>query len=146
MITWEGKSCNNHLIENSYRGVLFTGDKGTLYYPGGNSYIVYDKDEKIIKNVDDNTDSKDTNNTVSSGGNLDEMHVYNFLQSIRGEAKITAPPEELFRSTLVVQLGNIAWRTGDTLNVDPHTGHILNNQKAEALWSRSYEPGWEPRI
>ena len=146
MISWEGKSCNNHFIEGSYRGVIFYGDRGTVYYPGGNSYIVYDKDEKIIKNVEDNADSKDTNNTVSSGGNLDEMHVRNFLQSIRGEAKVTAPAEELHRSTLIVQLGNIAWRTGDALNTDPRTGHILNNQKAEALWSRSYEPGWELKV
>ena len=146
MITWEGKSCNKYRTENSDRGVIFYGSEGTLYYAGGNSYIVYDKNNDIIKDISDTTDSKETNNTVSSGGNLDEMHVRNFLQSLRGEAQVTATPEDLFRSTLIVQLGNIAWRTGDTLDIDPRTGHILNNQKAEALWSRSYEPGWELKV
>ncbi|MDD6210948.1 MAG: Gfo/Idh/MocA family oxidoreductase [Bacteroidales bacterium] len=146
MITWEGKSCNKYKTEGSDRGVIFYGEKGTVYYPGANSYTIYDSEGKIIKSEKDNTDSKETNNTVSAGGNLDEMHVCNFLDSLRGDAVITASPDDLFKSTLIVQLGNIAWRTGDTLNIDSRTGHILNNAKAEALWSRSYEPGWEPRV
>lgn len=146
IITWEGKSCNKYKIENSDRGVIFYGEKGTVYYPGGNSYTIYDNDGNILKSEKDNTDSKETNNTVSAGGNLDEMHVRNFLESIRGNTKITATPEELFKSTLIVQLGNIAWRTNGALNIDKHNGHILNNAQAETLWSRTYEPGWEPKI
>ena len=48
-------------------------------------------------------------------------------------------------STLLVQLGNIAQRSGTTLDIDPSNGHIKNNQVADKLWSREYEPGWEPK-
>jgi hypothetical protein len=43
-------------------------------------------------------------------------------------------------------LGNIALRTGRTLNVNPENGHINNDDEAMKYWSREYEPGWEPRI
>ena len=31
-------------------------------------------------------------------------------------------------------------------NLKDATGRIKNNPKAEALWKRSYQPGWEPTI
>ncbi len=41
-------------------------------------------------------------------------------------------------------LGNIAWRVGRRLNIDPTNGHILNDADAQKLWSRTYENGWQP--
>jgi hypothetical protein len=46
----------------------------------------------------------------------------------------------------LVQLGNIAQRTGRALKIDPSNGHILNDKEAMKLWSREYEKGWEPKI
>ena len=50
------------------------------------------------------------------------------------------------KSTLLVQLGNIALRSGNTLHLDPSNGHIKNDPAAEKLWRREYQPGWEPKI
>jgi hypothetical protein len=45
-----------------------------------------------------------------------------------------------------VQLGNIALRSGHTLNIDPNNGHIINDKEAMKYWSRQYQPGWEPKV
>ena len=146
LITWESRSCNNFKVEGSDRGVIFYGDKGTIVNPGGNSYSVYDKSGKMIKNIADKTDSQDTTNTVSAGVNLDEMHVANFMDCIRSGKRPNADCEIGHRSTLLVQLGNISWLTKQTLNIDPKNGHILNNAAAQQFWGREYQKGWEPRV
>lgn len=51
-----------------------------------------------------------------------------------------------FKSTLWVQLGNIAQRVGHTLNIDKANGHIVGDKEAMELWSRQYEAGWEPIV
>jgi len=43
-------------------------------------------------------------------------------------------------------LGNIAHRTGDTLNCDPGNGRVINNDAAMKLWSREYADGWQPQV
>jgi hypothetical protein len=43
-------------------------------------------------------------------------------------------------------LGNIAQRSGRSLLTDPTTGHILGDPEAAKLWTREYEPGWEPTV
>jgi hypothetical protein len=43
-------------------------------------------------------------------------------------------------------LGNIAFRTGRALNIDPTNGRILNDKDAMKLWGRTYEKGWEPVV
>jgi hypothetical protein len=50
------------------------------------------------------------------------------------------------KSTLLVQLGNISYRVGRTLNIDPKNGHILGDPEALRLWSRDCEKGWEPVV
>jgi predicted dehydrogenase len=145
MIVWEGRSCNRFKSEGSDRGVVFYGEKGTILNPGGNSYTVYDERGQVIKDSQDITDSQDTTNTVSAGGNLDQMHIANFLDCVREGKKPNADCEIGHRSTLLVQLGNISWRMKQTLNIDPANGHILTPGAAQ-YWSREYEKGWEPKI
>lgn len=146
MIVWEGRSCNKFKINDASRGVVFYGDKGTIFNPGGNSYTVYDMAGKVIKDSKDASDSEDTTNIVNAGDNLAVLHVANFLDSIRNNKKPNADCEIGHRSTLLVQLGNISWRTGQTLDIDPKNGHILNNKGAQKLWGREYAKGWEPKV
>jgi hypothetical protein len=47
---------------------------------------------------------------------------------------------------MLCHLGNIAHRTGHTLNCDPSNGRIQDDKVAMKLWAREYEPGWEPKV
>jgi len=109
-----------------------------------NGYILYDKDNKVVKTVSASERSKTMDTT--GGGSLTERHIQNFLDSIRQSAQPRSPIDEGHQSTLLCHLGNIAQRVGRTLDCDPGNGHILNDTEAMKLWSRAYEPGWEPKV
>lgn len=144
-ITWEGRSCNSYPIEGSGRGFIIYGDKGTLVNYGGGDYQVYDTANKLVKEIKPDTNA-DPNNTISSTGDEDMHHQLNFIESIRGNTKVTAPIIEGHKSVILCHLANIAQRTGATLHTDPKNGHIIGNKEAEKLWGRSYENGWEMKL
>ena len=139
--TWEGRSCNGFNSEGSGRGVIFYGDNGTIVYPGANSYKVFDNANKLTYEAKDDTPF-DPKNAVSPTELLDALHLQNFCEAIRGKEKINAPILEGHKSTLLPQLGNIAYRVGRTLNCDPKNGRILKDVEAMKLWSREYAKGW----
>ncbi len=128
-ITWEGFSCNQ-LPERPVH-TLFQGEKGSLGLLD-TGYIVYDLKGKEIKKV------------TGSGG--DAVHLANFLDAVRGNAKLNSEIEEGHKSTLLCHLGNIAHRTGRSLRCDPKHGRILEDSQAMGFWSREYEKGWAPRV
>lgn len=144
-MTWEGRSCNGYKSEGSDRGVIFYGAKGTVVYPGANSYSIYDQKGKLVKEVKDDT-PYDATNTVSPLEKLDATHLQNFISSIRGDTKLTGEILNGHKSTLIAQLGNIAYRVGRTLNCNPQNGHILDDKEAMQLWGREYDKGWNVRV
>jgi len=143
-VIWEGRSCNGTLVEGEDRGVIFYGENGSMT-TGGNGYIVRDLKNKVVKEAksDDVIDGRDTS---SPGASLDGVHIANFLKCIREGGTPNADVETGRKSTLWVQLGNISQRVGTTLNIDQSNGHVLENKKAQALWKRTYAPGWEPKV
>ncbi|HPW63261.1 MAG TPA: Gfo/Idh/MocA family oxidoreductase [Cyclobacteriaceae bacterium] len=144
-ISWEGRSCNDYDEVKSGRGVIFYGEKGTMVIPGGDDYKVYELGSKLIKEVKTDIQQADATNTMGMGEKLDSLHLQNFVDSIRGKAKLNSPIVEGHKSTLLPQLGNIAYRSGSTIYCDSY-GHIKDNKVANALWSREYEKGWEMKL
>ncbi len=142
LMTWEGRSCNGRSVEGVGVGVVFYGEDGSLIIEGGNSYKVYDLNNKLIKEV---TGSRQigTGNLSNPSQNLDVLHIQNLFDAIRKGTALNSDITGGHQSTLLVQLGNIALRSGSTLNIDPNNGHILGNNEAMKYWSRDYEPGWE---
>ncbi len=145
-MTWEGRSCNGRTVEGSSAGVIFYGEKGSMLFPGGNNYTIFDLENNIVKEV--KVEQKmDTGNLVSPFNNLDAIHINNFFDGVRsGSGKLNADIDSGHKSTLLVQLGNIAQRVGHSLEIDPENGHILKDQEASEYWSRSYEKGWEMKL
>ena len=142
---WEGRSCNGRPVEGSGRGVVFYGTDGTMFTDGGNKFQIFDKKNKMIDEIKEGEDIN-VLDTTSPSGDLDKSHLSNFLEAIRTDTKLNAEIETGFKSVLLCQLGNIAVRTGRILNIDQNNGHIMNDPQAMGLWSRSYEPGWEPKV
>ncbi|MGB2824301.1 MAG: Gfo/Idh/MocA family oxidoreductase [Phycisphaerae bacterium] len=130
MIAWEGRSCLPRSSLDPQHDVAFHGDKGTLIIRGA-GYTVCDPSGKEI--------------ATGGGAGGDRGHLQNFLDGIRGDAKLNAEIGEGRRSAHLCHLGNIAWRLGRSLRCDPKTGRILDDPEAMKLWSREYEKGWEPK-
>jgi predicted dehydrogenase len=146
-ISWFGRSCSTYGAPGyKANGIVFFGSKGTIDYDGSGKYTVYDLDNKVVKTVGGGGGAKKADLTNSADPGLDDTHAQNFIESIRGNAKLNGPIEEGHCSTVLAQLGNIAQRTGRPLKTDPATGRILGDPEASKLWTREYAPGWAPTV
>ena len=115
--------------------------------------ITFHRGEGVVGWVADNNEvARDLRGETDSaldtrgGGALTELHIENFLDSVRGLAEPNAPVDDGQRSVLLCHLGNIAQRTGRALRCDPTNGRILDDDEAMDYWGRDYEPGWEPTV
>jgi len=144
-MTWEGRSCNGRTIEGSSVGVVFYGEEGSIMIPGGNEYKIYDLKNNLVKEVK-HTKEIDPTNLSNPSSHLDALHIQNLFNSILKGEKLRAGIESGHKSTLLVQLGNIAQRMGHSLEINPKNGHIVGDKKAKKLWSREYEKGWEMKL
>src|SRR5690606_24512950 len=144
-IIWEGRSCNGLNSEGATVGVIFYGENGSLQIDGGNGYKVFDLKSKLVKEVKNDTTFVE-GNLMNPSQALDTFHIQNFFSAIKNGEELSSDILSGHQSTLLVQLGNIAQRSGSTLDVNPKNGHILNNPEAMKYWSREYQPGWEPKV
>jgi predicted dehydrogenase len=145
LISWEGRSCNGKSTEGSSVGVIFYGETGSLLIESGNSYKIFDLKSKLVKEVKNDITANALDRT-GPGMELDALHIRNFFDAIKRGGTLNSDILSGHQSTLLVQLGNIAQRTGRALKIDPSNGRILNDKEAMKLWSREYEKGWEPKI
>jgi predicted dehydrogenase len=131
LITWEQRSWGSRSPGDPQPQVVFFGENGSLSIQGG-GWTIHDWGQKEL--------AKGSSNTGDAG------HLQNFLDAIRGRAKLNAEIEEGFKSVLLCHLGNISYRTGRMIRFDPKTRRIAGDAEAEKLWSREYRPGWEPKV
>ena len=143
-ITWEGHSCNRVKQYGRGRGTCLYGTKGWAIVDR-EGFEIYDRNGKLVREAKRATSSTNTADLVG-GGRLTDLHVQNFVDSVRGTAtQQHSPIDEGVTSTLMCHLANIAYRTGETLRTDSGTGRI-ENDCAQPYWGREYEPGWQPRV
>jgi predicted dehydrogenase len=130
-LTWEQRSwAPRTALDHKYE-MAFYGEGGILTISGGGYTI---------------TDLKGAELGKGSGPGGNQQHLQNFVDAIRNGTPLNAEIEEGHKSTLMCHLGNIAYRTGRTLHLDPVKQQLLPDQEAEALWSRQYRRGWEPKV
>jgi len=142
-INWEGRSCNGSLFHNRGRGSVIYGTKGTAIIDR-NGYEFYDKTNQLIKEAKAGTPNATMNTT--GGGDLEKLHIANFLNSIRLGEKQNSPIDQGNISVTICQLGNIAQEIGRSLQIDNLNGRILNDADAMKMWGREYEKGWELKV
>jgi predicted dehydrogenase len=144
-MTWEGHSCNKQPIEGLERGVIIYGTGGWALLEGDNCKIM-DNSRKPLLQLKSGVVADPTNTISATGADMDTLHFKNFVDAIRLGTPLTAPVSEGHKSVAMLQLGNIAWRTGRALDLDSRNGHIQNDAEAMKLWGRDYAPGWEPKV
>jgi len=128
--SWDGSSCHPRPQEKR-PFITFYGDGGSLENHGG-GYKIFDLKGKLIEE--------------QNGPGGEKIHIENFFAAIRDGRKLNSEIAEGHISTLLCHLGNIAFRTGQSLEIDSATGRILNSETAMRHWQREYRPGWEPRV
>jgi predicted dehydrogenase len=129
IIAWEGVSWLRNFQTESSIGIEIRGADGTLVLDD-DGYTIYDPARKPVEK--------------KQGGRGDAEHIADFLAAVRDGHRTSADIEEGHKSAIFCHLGNIAYRTGKSLEVDPVNGHIKGdgNGDAAALWSPKYRPGW----
>ncbi|HOX57943.1 MAG TPA: Gfo/Idh/MocA family oxidoreductase [Candidatus Paceibacterota bacterium] len=135
-IAWDCQSCAPRGFEGASVGVNFYGEKGCLAMAGNNTTI-YDLNNKVLREIKSKRDGL---------FDFDSVHFANFLDGIREGKELKSEIEEGQKSTVLCHLANIAWRTGHTINFDPKTRRIVGDEAATAFASRTYRPGWEPKV
>ena len=113
-------------------GMAFYGTQGSLVNTGGGDCFIYDMRGKLLDTI--------------KGSASQTPHFQNFIDAIRGEATAHADAQIAHDSVMLCHYGNMAHRTGQTLHIDPETGHPTDAPAAMALWQREYRDGWEPKV
>ncbi|MGE0606068.1 MAG: Gfo/Idh/MocA family protein [Pirellulales bacterium] len=130
VILWEHRTWHKRGPEGAGWGAAFYGEKGSMVI--SDKVAFHDMNSKLL-------DEAPVNN-----GEVE--HQQDFLDCIRSGQRPAQDVESGVQSTMLCLLGNIAYRTGQTVNLDPQTHQIVDNPQQQALWSREYRPGWEPTV
>jgi predicted dehydrogenase len=141
-IKWEGQSRNKYDTFGGGRGTIIYGSKGSVFV-NRSGYRLYDIKGKMIK--DSKAEGAEAGTALGGGGSMTTKHAVNFFETIRGKEKLTSPIEQGVVSQLLTHYANISSRIKKGFDVDETNGHIFDRE-AMSLWSREYEPGWEPKL
>lgn len=142
VIKWDGKSRNGHRTYGSDRGTIIYGTEGSVFV-NRDKYILYDRSGKTLK--ERTSTSSEAGTALGGGGDMTTGHVINFFDAIRGKSKLTAPIDDAAISNAMVHYANVAYRVGKSFDIDDKSGRMFDRDAME-LWSRDYEPGWEPTL
>ncbi|GAA3562010.1 Gfo/Idh/MocA family oxidoreductase [Snuella lapsa] len=142
VIQWDCQSRNNYNKYGKGRGTIIHGSNGSVFVDRG-GYSLYDLKGKLIK--DSQSESKESGIALGGGGNLTTRHAVNFFETIRGKESLNSPILQGAISQAMTHYANIASRIGKSFDIDETSGRIFDRD-AMTLWSRTYEPGWEPKL
>jgi predicted dehydrogenase len=79
------------------------------------------------------------------GGSGGGDHYANFVEAVRARdpKKLTAPVIDGHLSAAYCHLGNIAYRLGRSLRINPESESFVSDSEADAMLTRAYRPGFE---
>lgn len=130
-ITWEHRTWHRRGLEGADFGVVFYGDRGAASIDKQNCRV-FDMDGALRS---------------EEPCDLGEAeHLQDFLDCAKSGGRPRADVEEGVKSALLCHLGNIAYRTGRTVNMDTTSCAIKDDTEQQALWGREYAAGWQPRV
>jgi predicted dehydrogenase len=143
--SWEGRSCNNTPVDGFGVGTAFYGENGSLFIGGGNDYRIVNLGGETVKDIKSELKFED-GNLLNPSEQLDAFHFQNWFDAIRKGTPLNSGIVDGCISTQLVQLGNISQRVGRSLAIDPATGRVEGDRRAQKLFGREYEKGWEIKV
>jgi predicted dehydrogenase len=125
-LMWEHRIWSKTGCEGEDSGITLYGEKGTLVFDKHGWHVI------------------DGIKASDKAGAWEMPHLRNFLDCVKDPTrKLNADIEEGHKSTRLCQLGNIAWRTGRTLEFDGETETLKNDPEANKLLARTYRKLFE---
>jgi predicted dehydrogenase len=127
-IVWEHRLWSTHGLEGRSAAAAFYGDAGTLVVDRG-GWKVYDQSETV---------ASDTSEQPIA-------HLRNFIDCVKTRSRPSADIETGHVSSALCHLGNIAYRLGREIMLDPASGTFAaasSDRDAEMLLSRAYRSPW----
>ncbi len=141
IIQWDGESRNGYKKYGKGRGTIIMGTEGSVIIDR-EGYELFDR---AGKKIDEMKGGSEDGNALGGGGALSTAHTINFFDAIRKKAVLTSPIEVGAMSQMLTHYANISYRINKGFDVDEQSGKIFDKD-AMKLWSRTYEPGWEPKL
>jgi hypothetical protein len=78
---------------------------------------------------------------------MTDAHFANFIAAIQKGERLHAPISVGNVAVTMLQLSNIAWEVHRELRLDAANGGLIRSDAdAMRMWTREYQPGWEPRV
>ena len=142
VIEWDGQSRNGYNKYGKGRGTIIYGSEGSVFVDR-NGFEIFDLKGKSIRSS--KSGGSEGGLALGGGGDMTTKHSTNFFETIRGNETLAAPISQGAVSQAMTHYANIASKIGKSFEVDETTGRIFDRD-AMKLWSRSYEPGWEPKL
>ena len=136
--TYENRECNGSSINGQGYGIMFHGTEGTLYVNREFYEIMPEKkagpDKKPVDRMEAIKDK--------SSNNEHRDHVRNFLDCVKSRQRPISDIEIGHRSTSTCLLGNVSYRSGQSISWDGKTEQITNSKEASRYLARNSRKGW----
>jgi predicted dehydrogenase len=126
--TYENRNGNGESMFKKGGGILFHGDKGTLFVDRSGYQVVPERGSDLQAEE------------VKSSNNSNAAHWANFLECVRTRQKPISDIEKCYRSTATCLLANIALRTKLRLDWD---GETVKQAEGRKLMTREYRKPWK---
>lgn len=122
LITYEMRVWNPYKMEGESEGAAIYGDQGYMII-GNNGWRAYTKKNQLVKEMPGNSDAT--------------PHVQNFIDCVKSRKRPACDLETVGHpASVLCHAGNISWRVGRTLTLDPKTEQFLGDEEANVLRGR----------
>lgn len=128
LCTYENRYGNGQSMFGKGGGILFYGDKATLFVDRSEYSVVPEKDSDVREE------------TVKSSNNSNMAHWQNFVECVRTRQKPISDIEKCYRSTATCLLANVALRSRLKLDWD---GETVRQSEARRYLAREYRKPWK---
>jgi predicted dehydrogenase len=126
---YENRVVNDRGVDDHGSGIIFYGTKGTMYLSRGGFRI-------------EPQPGSDLNEMQVDSHGVEPSHRRDFLDSVKSREKPRSTIEVGHRSSSAAVLGNVAFRSGHTIEWDAETETVTNHTDANQYVTASYRDPW----